>query len=250
MSAQIWHGRHGARLSSSGHNFTYRAQFVSLSVEEIDAGASPIPVDRLGLWRLRKRDYGPQDGTSLRVWADEMLQGQYDLSLVTLPRSAIYGFNPVSFWLAQDGPGKLRAVIAEVSSTFGERHCYIIRHANGQDIAPTDRLMGEKMFHVSPFLPRNGRYSFRFDIQNNRFGAFIDWSNGATSLGTSLTGKATALTQKTLRKTALRHPFQPEKAMALIHWQAAKLAARRMPFHRQPAQLTPHTTPAERHGHD
>jgi DUF1365 family protein len=33
-------------------------------------------------------------------------------------------FKPVSFWYCHTPHGDLRAVVAEVNNTFGERHCY------------------------------------------------------------------------------------------------------------------------------
>ena len=60
-----------------------------------------------------------------------------------------YTFKPVSFWYCfRAGPpgGALRAVVAEVNNTFGERHCYVLdAPAWGQNV------VADKAFHVSPF---------------------------------------------------------------------------------------------------
>jgi DUF1365 family protein len=45
-----------------------------------------------------------------------------------------YVFNPVSFWYCHDRGGALRAVLAEVNNTFGERHNYLVAHADGRPI--------------------------------------------------------------------------------------------------------------------
>ena len=44
---------------------------------------------------------------------------------MTMPRILGYAFNPVSFWFCFDAGKGLRAVLAEVNNTFGERHCYL-----------------------------------------------------------------------------------------------------------------------------
>ena len=156
-----------------------------------------------------------------------------------MTRSPGYGFNPVSFWLARDAEG-LRAVLAEVSNTFGERHFYLCRHPDNRPIARSDRIAGEKIFHVSPFLPREGAYVFRFDPGPDRFGAWVDWigEGGEVRLRTSMAGPARAMSAAALRRAQLRHPFQAQKVIALIHWQAAKLVLRGVRYISKPKQLT------------
>lgn len=173
------------------------------------------------------------------------------VTLVTLPRTTGYGFNPVSFWLARDDAG-LRAVLADVSNTFGERHLYLCRHSDSRLIAPGDRIEGDKLFHVSPFLPREGRYQFRFDAGPGRFGAWVDWiGRDGTKLGTAMTGQARALTKASLRGAMWRHPLAAQKVIALIHWQALRLALRGVRYRSKPAQINQTsseiTEPGDRH---
>lgn len=241
IDARIWHGRRG----DLPRDFRYRATYLALPVRAIDAGDLPLAVDRAGLWSIRRRDYGYRDGRPLSdfiagLLAPVGLTQATDVTLVTLPRSSGYGFNPVSFWLCRDPACDLRAVLAEVSNTFGERHLYLCHHPDLRPIAAGDRLTGEKLFHVSPFLPRSGRYRFRFDTRPGRFGAWVDWiaADGRRSLGTSMTGPVRALNAATIRSAALRHPFQSQKVMGLIHLQAARLFARGAGYRSKPVQLS------------
>lgn len=237
IDARIWHGREG----DVARQFRYRSTYAALPIGPLEAGQLPIGLDRGGLWRLRSRDYGTRDGRPLSDFIAAQLApaglDMAEVTLVTLPRSLGYGFNPVSFWLARQG-GALRAVLAEVSNTFGERHLYLCRHDDGRAIAPDDRLSGEKLFHVSPFLPRAGRYVFRFDSGPGRFGAWIDWigDGGAVRLRTAMTGPARPLTAASLRRASLRAPLQAQKVIGLIHWQALKLFARGVQYRAKPPQ--------------
>jgi len=249
IPTRIWHGRRG----DVAREFRYRATYLAVPVAAIDAGRAALPVDRPGLWSLRRRDYGHRDGTSLSdfiagLLAPAGLADAHDVTLVTLPRSSGYGFNPVSFWLCRDDAGDLRAVLAEVSNTFGECHRYLCHRPDLGPITRTDRLQGEKLFHVSPFLPRSGRYLFRFDPGPDRFGAWVDWQSAdrRRGLGTSMVGPALPLTRKSARNAALRHPFQSQKVIALIHLQAALLFRRGIRYLRKPSQLPGRVSHADR----
>lgn len=250
IKANIWHGRRGDK----DRDFRYRATYLSLPLDRIDRGDALLPVDRAGLWSLRRRDYANGDGAALSdfiggLLTDAGLDAANDVTLITLPRSAGYGFNPVSFWLCRDADGALRAVLAEVSNTFGERHHYLCHRPDRGPITRSDRLTGEKLFHVSPFLPRSGQYLFRFDTGPGRFGAWVDWlaQDGTVRLGTSMIGQARPLTRKSLRAAALRHPFQSQKVMGLIHLQAARLYGRGVRYLRKPQQLSARLSRADRH---
>ncbi|MBU3029686.1 DUF1365 domain-containing protein [Paracoccus marinaquae] len=238
IDAAIWH----ARTGDVARQFRYRALYAALPVDALEAAHLPLRPDRPGLWRLRRQDYGARDGSSLTDFIRSQLApvglSHCQITLVTMPCGLLHGFNPVSFWLARDDAG-LRAVLAEVSNTFGESHLYLCRHPDKRVIAPGDRLSGEKLFHVSPFLPREGYYVFRFDPGPGRFGAWVDWfgKDGDLRLQTSMIGKARALTASALRRAALRHAFQPLRVTGLIHWQAVKLLLRGVRYRKKPPQL-------------
>src|SRR3546814_16749419 len=57
--------------------------------------------------------------------------------------------------------GSLRAVIAEVRNTFGEKHSYVLA-SGGAPLAYGEMKEKQKCFHVSPFFDIAG--SYRFDI--------------------------------------------------------------------------------------
>ena len=238
VDCRIWHARKG----DVDRQFRYRASYLALPVDDFEEGRLPIRPDRRGLWSVRPRDYGHRDGASMGAFIREQLApvalAHCEVTVVTMPRSPLYGFNPVSFWLARDHKG-LRAVLAEVSNTFGERHFYLCHHADNRPISRSDRITGRKLFHVSPFLPREGHYVFRFDPGPDRFGAWVDWigEGGEVKLQTSMSGPARPLTRPALTRAKLRHAFQAQKVIALIHWQALKLVLRGVRVISKPEQL-------------
>ena len=159
--------------------------------------------------------------------------------LITMPRVLGYVFNPVSFFMCMDEKRQLRAVICEVHNTFGEQHNYICARADHAPIAPDEWLQADKIFHVSPFLPRDGHYKFRFVFAENGLGIWIDYYDAKNNkqLLTSLSGKFVALEAASLRKVFWFYPLVTIKVIGLIHWQAVKLISKGIKYIGKPLQL-------------
>ena len=190
-----------------------------------------------------EKDHGAKDGRDLELWAREILQkhnikADGEIVLIAMPRIFGYVFNPVSFWLCHDKEGNARAVICEVNNTFGETHIYICAHKDGRVIQKEDVMRGEKIFHVSPFLKREGHYEFRFDCAPNHFGAWIDFydGHGKKQLLTSLLGQYQPMSQAGLRKAFWAYPLITFKAIGLIHWQALKIISKGIKYISKPKQ--------------
>ncbi len=175
----------------------------------------------------------------LEEWSVPQADGE--IVLVTMPRVFGFAFNPVSFWLCRDRSGALRAVVAEVNNTFGERHCYVCFHDDRRPIIPRDILTARKVFHVSPFMETKGQYSFRFVAGFQRLAIFIDLDDeSGLILSTSLAGQIRPLTSWGLLCALLANPIMPLKVIALIHYQAVKLFLKRVPhIHKPEAPATP-----------
>lgn len=238
IDARIGHARRG----DVARQFRYRACYTALPVDPLEAGQLALRPDALGFWRARRQDYGWRDHRSLGdVMRPRLTPAGLQhcrTTLATLSRGPMHGLNPVNFWLARDDEG-LRAVLAEVSNTFGEHQLYLCRHADNRVISRNDRLTGSILFHVSPFLPREGRYVFRFDHGPGRFGAWVDWigPDGDLRLQTALTGPAPARTPASLHRAAFQNALQSFKVTGLIHWQAVRLLARSVRYRRKPRQM-------------
>jgi DUF1365 family protein len=125
-------------------------------------------------------------------------------------------------------------VIAEVTNTFGDRHSYLCRHEDGRAITKDETISAQKLMHVSPFQPIEGGYTFRFDIQDDSIGIWIDYSRGQGGLIATLTGPRKPITNRAIIRSALRRPFGSRRVLALIHWQALKLWWKGATFRSQP----------------
>lgn len=231
--------------------FRYRVYYLCAPLSQLAQYRKGLlfGVNRPGILSFYDKDHGARDTTPLADWARGLLHAQglseasAEIVLVTMPRVLGYGFNPVSFWLCLDDAKQLRAVISEVSNTFGEYHCYLTARADHAPLQRDDVLACEKLFHVSPFIKREGSYTFRFDYQpeQGRLGVWIHYfdSTGACKLITSMVGHLEPYSTRSLLKALGKHPLVTLKVISLIHWQAIKLVRKSVRYIRKPAQTLP-----------
>jgi len=224
--------------------FSYPAFCLRLPLSRLDdLPAFGIARNRRGLLSFDDRDHGARDGSPLLPWirallAREGIEARGEVVLHAFPRMMGYVFNPVSFWVCHDVAGRVAAVLAEVNNTFGERHHYLVAHPGGRPIASGDTLAARKVFHVSPFCEVRGRYAFRFHFGPQRWLARIDYfddDGDAPLIATSISGAVRPLRRGDARALLLRYPAFTLGVVARIHWQAAKLWAKRVPFFSKPA---------------
>ena len=238
------------RLAPAVHAFRQGVFFLRL---RIDGPEQSLPaLCSRNCWNLCSfydADHGPRDGSRLEPWIRGLLT-RHGLScadgaiwLQTFPRVLGYVFNPVSFWLCHDRAGALRAVLAEVSNTFGEHHNYLVAHDDARPIAAGDWLRARKVFHVSPFFPVSGEYRFRFADHPERCTFRIDYEDGrGNSLVTSVSGAARAATTTALLRAFFRYPWMTLGVTLRIHYHALRLWLKRVPFFAKPIPPAEDTT--------
>jgi DUF1365 family protein len=229
------------RLGDFPYRFSYPVFSLLLDIDQLEASATRLlRIDRAGLLSFQRRDHGPRDGSALRPWAEGILGSAGihldggSIHLLCFPRLLGYVFNPLSVWYCRHRDGSLRAVIAEVSNTFGERHCYLL-HDAGRPMSWPARAQAHKCFHVSPLLGMQCDYRFQFDEPGSELRVVIRQSEqGEPRLIASQIGRALPLTDRALLRALLRTPLMPFKVMAAIHWQALKIWLRGARFHPKP----------------
>lgn len=231
---------HHARRGAVKNAFRYGVDYVLSDLGP--ARPRLFSRNRFNLWSLRdERHGGPRDEGQGVAWFREILAergfpvDQAQLLLLTQPDLLWFRFNPVSFWIAVID-GTPRAFVAEVNSTFGQRHCYFCAHPDFRPILATDRLSAEKLMHVSPFQTVAGQYHFNFDLTDSAVRIRIAYENGTQGVIATLAGPRRAASDGSLLWAAVRRPFGGARVLALIHWQALVLWTKRAPFlRRQPA---------------
>ena len=228
-----------ARLRPVRRAFGYPTWFLLLPMRALRRQPDPVLArNRHALVSFHDRDHG-DGGDDALAWFEALLaahgigDADGEVWLHTYPRVLGHTFKPMSFWYAHRADGALRAVVAEVNNTFGERHCYLLR---GEKLRFGQELCAAKVFHVSPFCAIEGDYRFRFMRTADRTVARIDHHDALGPLiETSVSGRLEPLDAASTRRAFFGMPLMTLGVIARIHWQALKLWAKRVPFFHKPA---------------
>ncbi|MGR3617258.1 MAG: DUF1365 domain-containing protein [Paracoccaceae bacterium] len=246
IQAQTYHMRRGSLKNA----FTYGVDYVLTDL----GPTAPYLISRnsFNLWSLWDyRHGGTRDDGQGVEWFRSILEERgletenAQLFLLTQPSFLWFHFNPVSFWIAVID-GLPLAFVAEVNSTFGQRHCYFCARNGFAPIRKDDTLIAEKLMHVSPFQKIAGHYQFNFGMTGDKFDIRISFQNDNHGVLATLVGARIPATSKSLAWAAIRRPLGAARVLMLIHWQAAILYLKRAPFLKK--QLPPKQLISD--GHD
>jgi len=224
IQGTTFHGRKG----NVQNRFRYTVDYVLLTPDSAK-GPGLFSRNRANLAALHDADHGgaPKEGRGT-AWVREVLASHglpapSRIDLLAQPRLLGHVFNPVSFWLCYDGSDDLCVVIAEVTNTFGDRHSYICANPDLRPITKSDALVAKKIFHVSPFQPVGGEYTFHFDINPDAILIHIAFDSSESGVVATLSGPRKPLDNMSLLQMLFRRPFGSRRVLALIHFQALKL---------------------------
>src|SRR5918994_1888077 len=128
------------------------------------------------------------------------------------------------------------SVSAEVTNSWGGAHGSLVPPDARRPIEPDAWLEGRKVFHVSPFLPVEGAYRFRFRLDAGRAHVDVNYHDAqGLMLATSVGGRREALTDASVLRRFHGNPTMTLAVIVRIHWQALHLLCKRARFHRKPA---------------
>jgi DUF1365 family protein len=221
-----------ARRSPARHVFRYPVSYWLLDLDELselERRLRLFSVNRGNVVSLHDRDHF--DGAPLKQAVIDLV-GDPTIERVlvlTQPRVLGYVFNPVSFYWCYRHDGSLGCMVAELNNTFGERLPEVLR-------GPELRYEQRKRLHVSPFFGLDQSYEYAFSQPGSEVWARIHVrdDDGARPLTAVLHGRRRELSNRSLGGLLLRYPLQPLQVTALIHYQALRLWAKRVPFHHKP----------------
>jgi uncharacterized protein len=243
------------RYFPTPHGFLYPIFMSYIDLDEIDLmfrGRWFWSSNRRNLAEFRRADFlGPSD-TPLKQAVLDRVEAQTNerpsgpVRLLTHLRYWGLSFNPVSFYYCFDADGEtLHSIVAEITNTpWRERFAYVLPVKAAEPHGSAWHWDFAKRFHVSPFLPMQLRYDWRFQKPGDALRVHMDVHQPLAS-AEAITGHTRqfdstlvlgrkALTGMNLSLALLRFPFITLGVLLKIYWHALLLKWKRNPFFDHP----------------
>jgi uncharacterized protein len=248
MHSALYTGRlRHRRFAPTPHSFEYGVRMVWLDLAELGQvfrGRWLWSTRRPALAWLKREDYLGD----ARVPLDQAVRDRVELDtgkrplgpvrLLTHLRTFGHCFNPVSFYFCYEAGGeRLEAIVAEITNTpWKQRHAYVLPATSSVGTQAQLHFRFGKSFHVSPFMPMDLEYDWRFSLPDGRLVVhMVNRKAGNTLFDALLTLERLEISGASLAGTLLRFPFATLGVVWSIYWQALRLWMKRVKFHPYPA---------------
>ena len=243
---QVKHRRFIPRI----HKFNYTLFMMYLDLEEL-----PGVFQKFWLWSINKRNLASfYSKDHLKEYQSNNINDK-DKSLIEVTRNFIehstgirpqgsikllthlsyfgFRFNPVNFYYCFDKDNKdLDFIVAEVNNTpWGEQYCYILDKKDNQSTGNVHRYFAEKAFHVSPFMPMDMNYDWRFSVPTEKLSVHMEnYRLGEKVFDATLTLEKREISHKNMALTLINFPVVTLKIVGAIYYQAFLLFLKRLPI--------------------
>lgn len=243
------------RFTPKVHDFCYSIGYLWLDIDEIDKAFKQSALWSLNKWNiisLHQKDYLPstigEPELDMRAAVLELIKRQHNIKLssatiklLTIPRFIGYSFNPVSFYFvfsqSVDFPD---FIIADITNTpWGERHAYCLRshkqHNSDNASDNSQQFDFDKIFHVSPFMPMDMQYEWRFSFseQSNRIHMKL-LEHNKMKFFANMEYQVKPMSTVAMWLYPFQFPMQSLKVVFGIYWQALRIKLKGIPYFKHP----------------
>lgn len=244
MKSAIYEGRlTHSRTKPVRHAFEYDISMLYLDLDYLEKTFLNNffwSYNRLNLGCFLRADYFGNSSINLKESIQSLIKNslkfdhQGKIYLLTSPRYFGYCFNPVSFYYCFNRMNKLEVIVSHITNTpWNENHAYVhdCRHIKSK----VKHFDLEKKFHVSPFMPMDIQYDWRFTEPKNDIVISMNNTHKKQLIfNASLRLKKRLLTTHSLNRLLFLFPPQTFKTILAIYWHALCLKLKQVPFFSHP----------------
>ena len=150
--------------------------------------------------------------------------------------------NPVSFYYCYNKDDTaLDFIIAEVNNTpWGEQYCYVLSETDSRVKSTKHKKYSlNKDFHVSPFMPMNIDYDWRFSEPGERLSVHMqNFIDNEKLFDATLDLQSVPMNSFNMARVLVQYPVVTFKVVFGIYYQALKLLLKKIPIFDHPDNET------------
>jgi len=248
MESCLYTGRVSHRRTAHAVNeFRYSLFFLYLDLAELEqvfANQRLWSLERSTWASFRRADHlrrpGPLDQAVRELAAAQLgFRPAGPVRILTHLRYLGYCMNPISVYYCFGADGdRLEAIVCEVHNTpWGEEYLRALDFRTSQKDGDWHVFQLDKEFHVSPFMPMDICYEWRFTPPGETLAVRMKSEHrGEQIFEARLELRRRTLTDANLAWALGKWPFMTGKVIAAIYWQAARIWSKGVPFCPHPEQ--------------
>lgn len=232
------------RMLPKNHEFRYPLAMVLFDLDSVEQDVAQSrwwSLERFNLISFYRKDYINADKLkNLPLSVKEKIKEETGecfnggILLLTHPRYFGWVMNPVSFYFCYGDDG-LQFIVAEINNTpWDERFSYVL-DCRSQKSNTACEFKFDKDFHVSPFMPMDLAYHWRFSFKGDALNIHMNLLRaGEKVFDATMKGEHQPFSAQSMRRLPIDYPLQTIMVGVRIYWNALLLWLKGVQFFSHP----------------